>query len=531
MEIQQTLNDVAKASLATFDLNGPIQVVRRREKTPSPIKHAAEIGQAELTTAERTCDACRLRKKRCDKLRPQCSACVKRKITCHYSEPRRPLKRKRTASEASNQTTSSAEIAPKNDVESLHEKIETSSSAAVRLNSPEAEVVADTKETDYGLDEEQIDQMPYWKWMSRRRAFDADMERASERLKEQEVGRPRKDSVTENDVDGQETPGNVDKSGLQDSAGKAVPPERTAAHRVFSTYKVFEMILLEADVKTVLLAQRVNKTFKHVIDRSTGLQQKLFFKSSPYTTWLANPLFMAKNQRGLQDDQFRVTALGEDKVFDIPATFSRQHEDESWQDKIRPIVVSGPSGSGKSTLWKRLQKEYPDRFALSVSHTTRQPREGEENGREYWFTDKETFQKLIDENGFIEHAQFGSNLYGTSVKAVKDVAEKGRTCVLDIEMEGVKQVKKTDLNARYVFLQPPSVEVLEKRLRGRGTDKEEAILERLKQAEKEIEYSQTPGVHDKIIVNDDLEKAWEEFRNFCVPEAEEAKVESKGVDP
>lgn len=107
----------------------------------------------------------------------------------------------------------------------------------------------------------------------------------------------------------------------------------------------------------------------------------------------------------------------------------------SVEERNRPIVVSGPSGSGKSTLWKRLQKEYPDRFALSVSHTTRQPREGEENGREYWFTDKESFKKLIDEDGFIEHAQFGSNLYGTSVQAVKDVAEKGRTCVLDIEME------------------------------------------------------------------------------------------------
>lgn len=95
--------------------------------------------------------------------------------------------------------------------------------------------------------------------------------------------------------------------------------------------------------------------------------------------------------------------------------------------------------------------------------------------------------------------------------------------------QGVKQVKKTDLNARFVFLQPPSVEVLEKRLRGRGTDKEEAILERLKQAEKEIEYSQTPGVHDRIIVNDDLERAWIEFKNFCVPDS--VMVESKGVDP
>ncbi|KAK5116726.1 hypothetical protein LTR62_007400 [Meristemomyces frigidus] len=183
----------------------------------------------------------------------------------------------------------------------------------------------------------------------------------------------------------------------------------------------------------------------------------------------------------------------------------------------QPIVVSGPSGSGKSTLLKRLFDAYPNQFGFSVSHTTRFPRAGEEDGIAYNFVSKPDFQKLVAENSFIEHAQFGSNLYGTSIQAVKNVAEQGRTCILDIEMEGVKQVKKTDLNARFVFLQPPSVEVLEKRLRGRGTDKEEAIKERLEQADKEIEYSKTPGVHDQIIVNDDLEKAWEEFREFCVP--------------
>ncbi|TKA71484.1 hypothetical protein B0A55_06944 [Friedmanniomyces simplex] len=187
----------------------------------------------------------------------------------------------------------------------------------------------------------------------------------------------------------------------------------------------------------------------------------------------------------------------------------------------RPIVVSGPSGGGKSTMITRLREHYPGRFSLSVSHTTRAPRGTEKDGVEYNFVTKEAFGKLVDENGFIEHAQFGSNLYGTSVQAVKDVAEKGQTCVLDIEMEGVKQVKKTDLNARFLFLQPPSVEVLEKRLRGRGTDKEEAIQQRLKQADKEIEYAKTPGVHDKIIVNDELEKAWEEFEAFCVPEEAE----------
>ncbi|EME44647.1 hypothetical protein DOTSEDRAFT_72189 [Dothistroma septosporum NZE10] len=187
-------------------------------------------------------------------------------------------------------------------------------------------------------------------------------------------------------------------------------------------------------------------------------------------------------------------------------------------EQPRPIVVSGPSGSGKSTLLKRLFAAYPGRFGFSVSHTTRQPRNGEEDGKDYNFVTREDFKKLVDEDGFIEHAQFGSNLYGTSVQAVKNVAEKGQNCILDIEMEGVKQVKKKDLNARFVFLQPPSVEILEKRLRGRGTDKEEAILERLKQAEKEIEYSKTPGVHDQIIINDDLEKAWQEFEAFCVPD-------------
>jgi guanylate kinase len=87
-----------------------------------------------------------------------------------------------------------------------------------------------------------------------------------------------------------------------------------------------------------------------------------------------------------------------------------------------------------------------------------------------------------------------------------------------VNLQGVKQVKKTDLNARFLFLQPPSVEVLEQRLRGRASDSEEAILARLKQAENEIAYSKTPGVHDAIVVNDDLEKAWVEFKAFCAPE-------------
>ncbi|KAL1957901.1 hypothetical protein VTO42DRAFT_5466 [Malbranchea cinnamomea] len=184
--------------------------------------------------------------------------------------------------------------------------------------------------------------------------------------------------------------------------------------------------------------------------------------------------------------------------------------------KFRPVVISGPSGTGKSTLLKRLFQEFPDTFGFSVSHTTRTPRAGELDGREYHFVTKDTFLDLIRHNAFIEHAQFGGNYYGTSVKAVSDVAEKGKICILDIEMEGVKQVKRTDLNARFLFLAPPSLEELERRLRGRNTETEDSIRKRLEQAKKELEYANTPGAHDKIVVNDNLDKAYASMRDWIV---------------
>jgi hypothetical protein len=109
--------------------------------------------------------------------------------------------------------------------------------------------------------------------------------------------------------------------------------------------------------------------------------------------------------------------------------------DTSAMERNRAIVISGPSGTGKSTILKRLFEEYPDKFGFSISHTTRGPRGGEQDGREYYFVKKEEFLELVDHKGFIEHAQFGDNHYGTSVKAVSDIAEKGRICILDIEME------------------------------------------------------------------------------------------------
>ncbi|EGC48759.1 guanylate kinase [Histoplasma capsulatum var. duboisii H88] len=205
----------------------------------------------------------------------------------------------------------------------------------------------------------------------------------------------------------------------------------------------------------------------------------------------------------------------------VPRTYKpnpqiwRQHDTIR---KFRPVVISGPSGAGKSTLIKRLFADYPDTFALSVSHTTRPPRAGEQHGREYYFTTRDGFQSLVDEGGFIEWAQFSGNYYGTSTKAVRDVAEKKRICILDIEMEGVKQVKRTSLNARFIFIAPPSLEVLEQRLRGRGSETEESLRSRLAQAKNELEYAKQPGAHDMVLVNDELEVTYKALREWVVDE-------------
>ncbi|KAI5467041.1 guanylate kinase [Mariannaea sp. PMI_226] len=180
----------------------------------------------------------------------------------------------------------------------------------------------------------------------------------------------------------------------------------------------------------------------------------------------------------------------------------------------RPIVMSGPSGVGKGTLFKMLFERHPDTFTLAVSHTTRAPRPGEADAVDYHFVTMEDFENLIAKDGFVEHAKFGGNRYGTSKMTIEEQTSKGRVVLLDIEMEGVKQIKQSSIDARYIFIAPPSAEALESRLRGRGTEKEESIQKRLDQAVKELEFSKTPGVHDIIIVNDDLEAAYKAFEGY-----------------
>ncbi|CEP14255.1 hypothetical protein [Parasitella parasitica] len=183
------------------------------------------------------------------------------------------------------------------------------------------------------------------------------------------------------------------------------------------------------------------------------------------------------------------------------------------QTSAKIFVVFGPSGSGKSTLLKRLFKKYPDTFGFSVSHTTRKPRPGEVDGKDYHFVEKDDMIKQVAEGKFIESATFSGNMYGTSIKAVQDVGNAGKTCILDIDVQGVESIKKTILKPKYIFVKPPSLEVLEKRLRDRGTEKEDAILARLEAAKKEIEYGDLPNSCDSVIINGDLDEAYDKLED------------------
>eukprot|EP00054_Salpingoeca_dolichothecata_P014554 m.82492 g.82492 ORF g.82492 m.82492 type:complete len:209 (+) comp21051_c0_seq1:3-629(+) len=192
-------------------------------------------------------------------------------------------------------------------------------------------------------------------------------------------------------------------------------------------------------------------------------------------------------------------------------------------EMLKTIVISGPSGVGKSTLLNMLRAEYKNIFALSVSHTTREPRVGEKDGRDYHFTTKEKMLAEIAKGNFIESAEFSGNLYGTSRQSVQDVLDQKKICLLDIEKQGCESFRKTNFRAKYVFIAPTSIEELERRLRARDTETEETLKARLATALEAIEYGNTPGKFDVLVVNDDQETAYAELREALQPEIEEAK--------
>jgi guanylate kinase len=174
------------------------------------------------------------------------------------------------------------------------------------------------------------------------------------------------------------------------------------------------------------------------------------------------------------------------------------------------IVVSGFSGAGKGTIMKELTKRY-DQYALSISATTRSPREGEENGREYFFITTEEFEKLIAENGLIEHARYVNNYYGTPRKYVEEKLSQGIDVILEIEIQGALQIKEQYSDAVLLFVMPPSAQVLEKRLRGRGTETDEVIAKRLARAKEEAVGIEK---YDYIVVNDDLDECVEKVHQI-----------------
>jgi len=178
------------------------------------------------------------------------------------------------------------------------------------------------------------------------------------------------------------------------------------------------------------------------------------------------------------------------------------------------IVISAPSGTGKTTLTHMLLKEFPD-MEFSVSYTTRKPRPGEVNGKDYFFVDRETFEKMIEEGDFLEWAEVYGNLYGTSKSQVLKALNEGKDILLDIDTQGALQVKKNFPEAVLIFILPPSFKELERRLRSRGTDDEETIEKRLKIARVEVERA---PLYDYIVVNDRLEKAYEKLKSIVIAE-------------
>lgn len=182
------------------------------------------------------------------------------------------------------------------------------------------------------------------------------------------------------------------------------------------------------------------------------------------------------------------------------------------------LVVSGFSGAGKGTLMKELVKRYKN-YALSISATTRSPREGEADGREYFFKSVEEFERMIAEDALIEYACYVGNYYGTPRAYVEEQLSRGRDVILEIEIQGARKVKKRFPNTLLLFVSPPSAEVLKARLTGRGTETSEVIAQRLARAAEEAEGMED---YDYFVVNDVLEECVEQVHRIV--EGERSRV-------
>jgi guanylate kinase len=178
------------------------------------------------------------------------------------------------------------------------------------------------------------------------------------------------------------------------------------------------------------------------------------------------------------------------------------------------FVVSAPSGAGKTSLCRAGADSLED-LTHSISHTTRKPRPGELDGRDYYFVGQERFRDMVQAGDFAEWAEVHSNFYGTSRRVIDDMISKGLDVILDIDTQGAKQIKAKYDNAVYIFIMPPSLEILEERLRNRKSDHEDEIRKRMQRSREEIrDYD----LYDYIIVNRDFDRALTELRSIIISE-------------
>lgn len=194
-------------------------------------------------------------------------------------------------------------------------------------------------------------------------------------------------------------------------------------------------------------------------------------------------------------------------------------------DKGLLIVLSGPSGVGKGTVRKAIFDHPETNFKYSISMTTRQKREGERDGIDYFFKSHEEFETLIEQDKFIEYAEYVGNYYGTPVDYVKETIADGHDVFLEIEVEGAKQVREKFPDALFIFLAPPTLAQLEERLIGRGTDSQEVISHRIKEARRELSLM---NLYDYVVINDNVGMARQKIQ--CIVEAshlERSRVENK----
>jgi guanylate kinase len=190
------------------------------------------------------------------------------------------------------------------------------------------------------------------------------------------------------------------------------------------------------------------------------------------------------------------------------------------------FVFSAPSGAGKSSLASALIESEPS-LATSVSHTTRAPRPGEEDGVHYHFVDQDTFHKMVENDEFLEHATVFDNSYGTSQQAVQSLLDEDKNVILDIDWQGARAIKQKIDNVKTVFILPPSREELEKRLQGRNQDSDEVIARRMRDAVSEMQHYDE---FDYVVVNDDFDLALADLRAILYGHPEKCRPVNVDID-